>query len=112
MDIEFTATEAGFDKGLGGASNSNATVAYHYILFGRQEDPQHAWNRGVYFEVDSQRRGAANQVMKVVVGEGSVRFQLRANEFVTVNNGVDAQSWTKFMTGIDEVFGNLVERGS
>ncbi len=33
--MEFTATESGFEDGMGGASNAADTKDYHYVLFGR-----------------------------------------------------------------------------
>ena len=52
--MEFTATESGFEGGMGGASNTAGTADHHYVLFGRQTDEQHPEFSGVYFEFDDQ----------------------------------------------------------
>jgi len=110
MPIEFTATETEFKDGLGGASNSKASGAYHYILFGKQVDPQHSWNSGLYFEFDSQRNGGVNRVTKVVLTQGEVRFSLGDREAILVRRSQDDKGWQKFAEGVHEVFGGLVER--
>lgn len=112
MPIEFTATEMGFKDGLGGASNSKASAPYHYILFGKQVDPQHSWNSGLYFEFDSQRNGAVNQVTKVVLGSGEARFVLGERETILVRRFEDDNEWQSFVEGVHEVFGEHVERAA
>jgi len=47
MPLDFTATESGFDNGMGGASNAAGADDLHYVLFGKDGD-------GVYFEYDDQ----------------------------------------------------------
>lgn len=108
--IEFTATEMGFTDGLGGASNSKSAAPYHYILFGKQVDPQHSWNSGIYFEFDSQRNGGVNHVVKVVLAKGEAHFSLRDGQTILVCRSEDDDSWQKFVKCVHEVFEELVEQ--
>lgn len=110
MPIEFTATEMGFEDGLGGASNSKSSAQYHYILFGKQVDPQHSWNSGLYFEFDSQRNGGVNRVTKVVLSQHEARFLLGNQETILVKRPNDENSWQKFVEGVNEVFEELVDQ--
>lgn len=55
--MKFSATEIGFEKGLGGASNAQGKDDYHYVVFASQEDIQHPSNSGIYFEYDDQING-------------------------------------------------------
>jgi hypothetical protein len=106
-DLEFAATEAGFENGLAGASNAKLASAYHYILFGKQVDPQHPENSGVYFEHDSQLQGSVNAVTRVVLGDDAVHFRLRGEISIAVRRGGDEQDWRQFVAGVREVFGEL-----
>src|SRR4051794_38078738 len=110
MLIEFTATEMGFDNGLGGTSNSKSPAPYHYILFGNQVDPQHAWNSGIYFEFDNQRNAGLNRIARVVLGQEEACFTLSSHETITVRRAQDGISWQKFTEGVHEVFEKLVEQ--
>ena len=112
MLTEFTATEMGFKDGLGGASNSKASAPYHYILFGKQVDPQHAWNSGIYFEFDNQRNGGVNRVAKVLLAESEAHFSLQDQHVILVRRAQDDDGWQKFVKGVHEVFGELVERAA
>ena len=109
MGVEFTATEAGFDRGIGGASNARSSETYHYLLFGQQTLRQHPEYNGIYFEVDHQNQGGVNLVTRVVVSPESVRFQLDTGDAVLVRCGVDDEQWRRFLQGIHEVF-ESVER--
>ncbi len=112
MPIEFTATEMGFKDGLGGASNSKASEPYHYILFGKQVDPQHSWNSGLYFEFDSQRNGGVNQVTKVVLSERETRFVLGERETILVRRSGRDDEWRTFVEAVHKVFGHHVEEAA
>ncbi len=109
MTIEFAATEAGFEEGLGGASNACSTADYHYLLFGRQVDELSAENTGVYFEYDDQSNGTVDGVRRVVVEDGKVTFELDA-ETIVVGCRVEDGSWDAFLRGIEEVFPKGVAR--
>jgi hypothetical protein len=74
--MRFSATEVGFDNGLGGASNGAGTEEYHYVLFGIQNDEQHQHNSGVYFEFDDQINGGIDQLKRIIVRHRSVEFRL------------------------------------
>lgn len=102
--IRFHATEAGFKDGLGGASNSKGKEAYHYILFGAQTDPQHAWNSGMYFEYDSQANGGVNHVESVESEENRVCFLMKNGTRIEVVCGVEADSWTLFTDSVKRNF--------
>ncbi|HVV71051.1 MAG TPA: hypothetical protein VHI52_06050 [Verrucomicrobiae bacterium] len=112
MPIEFTATEVGFKDGLGGASNSKSSTPYHYILFGKQVDPQHSGNSGLYFEFDSQGSGGVNRVTKIVLAQSEARFCLRDRETILVRRSEDDGGWQKFVEGVHEIFGELVEQAA
>jgi len=60
MPLDFTATEIGFEDGVGGASNAAGAGDPHYVLFGRDGD-------GVYVEYDDQIHGGVDQVAGVSV---------------------------------------------
>ena len=102
--MEFTATECGFDDGLGGACNAAAKKDYHYVLFGRQTDKQHPEFSGIYFEFDDQINGAANCVARVVVREGAVDFGLKDGSKITVFRGMMTTKWESFLSGIRDTF--------
>jgi hypothetical protein len=53
MPLDFTATESGFDNGMGGASNAAGTDEQHYVLFGKDAD-------GIYFEARNGRGGVCS----------------------------------------------------
>ncbi len=103
MSIDFEATDAGFEEGLGGASNIASTAEYHYVLFGEQVDELYAENTGVYFEYDDQSNGTVNGVRSVVVEDRKVTFELDA-ETIVVRCRVEDGSWDAFLRGIEEVF--------
>ncbi len=107
-DLEFAATEAGFENGLGGASNAKSSASHHYILFGKQVDPQHPEKSGIYFEHDSQLNGSVSAVIKVVLGDCAVHFSLRGEMSIVVRRADDCQGWTAFLEGIRGVFNGLV----
>lgn len=104
--VEFTATEAGFKDGMGGASNAADTPDYHYVLFGRQTDDQHPEFGDVYFEFDDQLNGAVNSVTRVVVAEDRVEFELQQPPKILIQRGTSQTQWRKFVRGIREVFGD------
>ena len=106
--MEFTATESGFDDGMGGASNAAGTPDYHYVLFGRQTDEQHPECSGVYFEFDDQIHGSVGSVSRVAIADGVVRFELRDGQSVVVRRGMAEPQWTGFLRGIHEAFGHEV----
>jgi hypothetical protein len=107
MLVAFTATEMGFADGLGGASNSKASAPYHYVLFGKQVDPQHAWNSGIYFEFDGQQNGEVNHVAKITVTPTGAQFALHSGGIISVKRSEDDASWRKFVEGVHEVFQSL-----
>jgi hypothetical protein len=103
-DMKFTATEAGFEDGLAGASNSKAEGKQHYVLFGIQRDRQHPENSGVYFEYDDQSNGAVNCVKAISIGDRFVAFKLKGGKSVEVNCNVPAEEWEQLQRGIRAVF--------
>jgi hypothetical protein len=108
--IDFTATEAGFPDGLGGASNARGGGDYHYFLFGVQEDRQHPSNSGVYFEYDSRGNGGVNQVIGVSIEENAVEFSLKAGEVILVRSGVRSEERDEFLRGVRAVFKRVYYR--
>ena len=104
MNIEFIATEIGFDKGLGGASNAKGVKPYHYLLFGKQVDEQHPEYSGVYFEFDSQINGSVNQVVKILIADKAVSFELKSGNILSVKCGASDLQWNEFLNGIHDVF--------
>jgi hypothetical protein len=108
--MEFTATESGFEHGMGGASNAECTAENHYVLFGRQADEQHPECRGTYFEFDDQVNGNVNCVAAVTIMDHDVKFDLRSGQAILVRCGTPDPQWSEFLKGIDDVFGDLVVR--
>lgn len=104
VSMRFTATEAGFKDGLGGASNSKSAAEYHYVLFGIQKDSQHPENSGVYFEYDDQSNGTVNAVQSVLIGSESVVFRLKSGKEIEVEFEVSAQEWSELKRAIRTVF--------
>jgi len=105
MSVVFTATEAGFKEGLGGASNANGSEEYHYVLFGTQVDAQYPENSGAYFEHDAENSGAVNFVRAVVIGGKSAVFTLKNGESVEVKRGnLNAEHWAEFRRAVHIVF--------
>lgn len=104
MHVKFTATEAGFRKGIGGASNSKSEEKHHYVLFGVQKDDMYPENSGVYFEYDDQSNGAINSVKAVSIGDKSVVFKLKDESSVEVNCSVSAEQWDELQRGLRTVF--------
>ncbi len=102
--VIFEATEAGLQNGVAGASNSKETGNQHYLLFGKQEDPQHAWNSGMYFEFDGQQNGGVNIVQEVVISGGRVVFWLKNGSRVEVGSAMDAESWAVFLAAVRKSF--------
>jgi len=102
--MKFSATEAGFKKGLGGASNSKSTEKYHYVLFGTQKDCQHPEFSGVYFEYDDQSKGAVNSVDTVAIVDRTVTFRLKNGEAIEVDCDVSAEQWKELLLGLATVF--------
>ena|SRR5689334_3015363 len=102
--MRFTATEAGFKRGIGGASNSKNEKKCHYILFGLQEDTQHPENSSVYFEYDDQRNGRLNSVEAVSIGDKSIIFELKGGKSIEIRCDVSARQWEKLKAGIRTVF--------
>jgi hypothetical protein len=102
--MRFSATEAGFQDGLGGASNNRSKGASHYVLFGLQEDNQHSGNSGVYFEYDDQANGSVNGVEHVIVSNDMVEFLLADGTKIVVVRKMPEQDWASFLHGIDSVF--------
>ncbi|MEW6158455.1 MAG: hypothetical protein AB1813_13565 [Verrucomicrobiota bacterium] len=102
--MKFVATEAGFKKGLGGASNSKSAEKYHYVLFGVQKDCQHPENTGIYFEFDDQRNGGINSIKAVVLSNKAVAFKLKGGKSIEIDCNVSAQEWNEFKRGIHAVF--------
>lgn len=107
-DVEFTADEAGFKDGLGGAAGARGETGRHYVLFGTQTDAQHAWNSGAYFEFDSQINGRVNSVQSVSIGDRVVSFFLKNGARVVVKCKVRDEQWGEFTRGIDTVFPGMV----
>jgi hypothetical protein len=110
MSIEFTASECGFNDGLGGASNSEAEEEYHYILFGRQTDTQHPEYSGTYFEFDDQSNGDVNIVECIVITNSDATFTLSDSETIRVLRNQNDVGWQEFLRGIAESFeANLIK---
>jgi hypothetical protein len=103
-NVVFEATEAGVQNGLAGASNSKATENRHYLLFGKQEDPQHSWNSGMYFEFDDQSYGGVNIVKEVVIEGGRIVFLLKQGSRVEVGSATDSVSWESLIAAVKESF--------
>jgi hypothetical protein len=105
--MKFSATEAGFSKGLGGASNAKGAkedgANYHYLLFGIQEVPGY---EGIYFEYDGQQNGAVNIVQSVSFTNQKATFRLKRGKTIIVNRGVTTSQWLQFKKGIITVFGD------
>ncbi len=106
--MEFTATEAGFENGMGGASSAARPAGYHYVLFGWQTDEQHPECDGAYFEFDNQIHGSVGSVSRVVVADNYVKFELHNGQPVVVGRGVTEEQWTELVRGIREVFGHEI----
>lgn len=106
--MEFTATEAGFDGKLGGASNSSGDEEPHYIVFGHQRDDQHPETSGAYFEFDDQINGSVDGIKRIRVGDLQVEFVLKDRRKVVVRFGVDDSTWNEFLSGIREVFVTVI----
>src|SRR6266699_442350 len=102
--MEFTATESGFEDGMGGASNAAGTADYHYALFGRQTDEQHPECSGVYFEFDDQIHGTVDCITRVVIADDCVRFELRDGQKIVVRRGMAETQWSGFLRGIHDAF--------
>lgn len=102
--MKFMATEAGFKDGVGGASNARSAEAYHYVLFGAQEERQHSRNSGIYFEYDGQSNGAVNCVESVSMGDKTVAFKLRGGKSIEIKVNVSGREWIAFKKGIRQVF--------
>lgn len=92
MPFDFTATECGFENGLGGASNAAGADEYHYVLFGKDGD-------GVYFEYDDQINGGVGQVVGVEIEADRVVFALTDGEKITVCRQMNAAKWAEFIGG-------------
>ncbi len=106
--MEFTATESGFEDGIGGASSAAGSADYHYVLFGRQTDEQHSECSGVYFEFDDQIHGSVGCVIRITIADSVVRFELRDGQSVVVRRGMAEPHWTEFLRGIHEAFGHEI----
>jgi hypothetical protein len=102
--MTFTATEFGFENGLGGASNSESRAEYHYVLFGLQADDRHAENRGVYFEYDDQVNGSIDSVTKIQIRDNVVEFSLKDGKAIIVKCDMADSNWSEFLNGIHSVF--------
>ena len=97
MPLDFTATEIGFDNGMGGASNAAAADDLHYVLFGKDGD-------GVYFEYDDQIHGGVDQVAGILVHPDHVVFTLIDRNTITVRRLADDPKWSEFLGGLRGVF--------
>ncbi len=104
ISMRFTATEAGFKDGLGGASNAKSAEEYHYVLFGTQQDAQRPENSGAYFEYDDQSKGAVGSVEAVSIDARSVVFKLKSGKSIEVICGVGTEQWNEFQRGLRTVF--------
>ena len=102
--MEFTATESGFEDGMGGASNAAGANDYHYVLFGRQTDDRHPECSGVYFEFDDQIHGSVDCVTRIVIADGVVEFELKDQEKILVRRGMGESQWSRFLRGINDAF--------
>jgi hypothetical protein len=103
--MRFSATEAGYQDGLGGASNSRSSTKYHYILFGLQDDKQHPGNSGIYFEYDDQINGSVNCVERILVSDTMATFVLNDSTEIMVQSKVTQTEWQNFLRGVVAVFG-------
>ena len=97
MPLNFTATESGFDDGMGGASNAAESDPQHYVLFGKDDD-------GVYFEYDDQIHGGVDQVVQISVLPDHVVFVLRDSDKITVRRQMDDAAWNDFIAGVRRTF--------
>lgn len=97
MPLDFTATEIGFDNGMGGASNAAGADDLHYVLFGKDGD-------GVYFEYDDQIHGGKDQVAGISVHPDYMVFALIDRNTITVRRKADDPDWSEFLGGIRDVF--------
>lgn len=97
MPLDFTATEIGFEDGVGGASNAAGTGEPHYVLFGRD-------GGGVYFEYDDQIHGGVDQVAGVSVHRDQMDFTLVDQTVITVRRQADDPKWSEFLGGLRAVF--------
>jgi hypothetical protein len=102
--MRFVATEAGFQDGVGGASNKHGSGAAHYVLFGIQEDTKHPTNSGIYFEWDDETNGSVDCVRAVSVTLQKAEFTLTKRRTIIVDSGVSAGEWARFLAGIKKVF--------
>ncbi len=102
--MRFVATEAGFEDGLGGASNTRDSGASHYVLFGIQKDEQQPANSGIYFEWDDQENGMINCVSTVSVTSERAVFTLTTGKKIVVERGVSAPEWARLEAGIAQIF--------
>jgi hypothetical protein len=110
--MEFTATESGFEDGMGGASNAAGAADYHYVLFGRQTDGQHPECSGVYFEFDDQIYGGVDRVGAIAVTDDRVSFELRDGQRIVVRRGMEVPQWSGFLKGIHDAFGDdIIHKG-
>jgi len=97
MPFDFTATEIGFDNGMGGASNAAGSDDLHYVLFGKDGD-------GVDFEYDDQSHGGIDQVARISVHPDHVVFTLVDRTTITVRRKADDPNWSEFLGGLRGVF--------
>jgi hypothetical protein len=102
--MRFSATEVGFENGMGGASNAAGQRNYHYVLFGVQEDDQNPDNNGVYFEFDDQINGSVNSVNQIAISSSKVDFVLIDGTLIRVMCQASAAKWKEFLDGIKRVF--------
>ena len=110
--MEFTATESGFENGIGGASNAADGAGYHYVLFGRQTDEQHSECNRVYFEFDDQSHGAVDCITRIATADDLVTFELRDGQRIVVRCGMAESEWSEFLRGIHDAFGDeIVDKG-
>ena len=105
MPFDFTATECGFDNGLGGASNSMGTDEYHYVLFGKDGD-------GVYFEYDDQIHGGIDLVAGVEIESARVVFTLKDGQKITVRKQMNDAKWSEFVAGVRGAFASGIVTGA
>jgi len=105
MPLDFTATECGFDNGMGGASNAAGADDLHYVLFGKDGD-------GVYFEYDDQINGGIDQVARIVVHPDRVVFARIDGDTITVHKQMDDTKWTEFLKGMRGVFAPAIMTGA
>ena len=105
MQIVFTATEAGYVRGIGSASNSKGMEAFHYLQFGKWFDDHAPVKAGHYFEYDHPGNRSVNQVTQIVITKGMVEFVLKAVKIIIVRNSMADREWERFLKGLVEVFG-------